>query len=170
MCHLGSAAKSVSAKSLTFKSVKLSVLQPIFNFVHFLCKYFWLFWLLRDFVRFFQLSVTLGLWLPQQWLLRHPLEWQVAYLWSGTPQPVKQPFSSRRSNQSTNNKQASKSDISAATKWDQNQHKFWHLFQDQFPIQLLSHHQDEEELCREEHFMTKAAHCKDLLDPEQRCV
>ena len=115
MCHLGSAAKSVSAKSLTFKSVKLSVLQPIFNFVHFLCKYFWLFWLLRDFVRFFQLSVTLGLWLPQQWLLRHPLEWQVAYLWSGTPQPVKQPFSSRRSNQSTNNKQASKSDISAAS-------------------------------------------------------
>ena len=30
-------------------------------------------------------------------------------------------------------------------------------------IQLFSHHEDEEELCRELHFMTKAAHSKDLL-------
>ena len=30
-------------------------------------------------------------------------------------------------------------------------------------VQLLSHHQDQEELCWEVHFMTKAAHWKDLL-------
>ena len=63
-------------------------------------------WVFHNFDLIFTASsVTVGFWLrvtwqdfhgwvvlPQQWLLRHPLGWREAYLWSGTPPPVTQKF------------------------------------------------------------------------------